>query len=222
MVPLTAKPEPVVLDLSQTAVIVVDMQNAFLSKGGMFDLAGFDLSGAEPAIAVNQRLLVAARDAGVKVIYLQMTYRPDLSDAGGPASPNYHKELGMVMMRAPRACRHPDHRGYLGLADRRRPGAAAGRSRRHQKPLQRILGYQSRQLSAQREYTLPAVHRGGDQCLRRKHGARCLFQRILARTGRGCDEPCRARFQSSGHLVEFRACVRLGNRCRQCDRDADG
>ena len=99
MVPLAAKPEPVVIDLSQTALVVVDMQNAFLSKGGMFDLAGFDLSGAAAVIAVNQRVLAAARAAGVKVVYLQMTYRSDLSDAGGPASPNYHKELGMVMMR---------------------------------------------------------------------------------------------------------------------------
>ena len=87
MVTLAAKPEPVVVDLAQTAIVVVDMQNAFLSKGGMFDLAGFDLSGAAPAIDVNQRLLDAARAAGVKVIYLQMTYRSDLSDAGGPASP---------------------------------------------------------------------------------------------------------------------------------------
>ncbi len=99
MVPLAAKPEPVVVDFTQTALVVVDMQNAFLSKGGMFDLAGFDLSGAAPVIDVNQRVLAAARNAGVRIIYLQMTYRSDLSDAGGPASPNYHKELGMVMMR---------------------------------------------------------------------------------------------------------------------------
>ncbi|MFB3102407.1 MAG: isochorismatase family protein, partial [Alphaproteobacteria bacterium] len=99
MVPLAAKPEPVVVDLAQTALVVVDMQNAFLSKGGMFDLAGFDLSGAAKAIEVNQHLLTTVRAAGVKVVYLQMTYRADLSDAGGPSSPNYHKELGMVMMR---------------------------------------------------------------------------------------------------------------------------
>ncbi len=99
MVPLTAKPEPVVVDWAQTALIVVDMQNAFLSKGGMFDLAGFDLSGAPAAIEVNRELLAVARAAGLKVVYLQMTYRADLSDAGGPSSPNYHKELGMVMMR---------------------------------------------------------------------------------------------------------------------------
>ena len=35
----------------------------------------------------------------MKVIYLQMSYRPDLGDAGDASSPNYHKELGIRMMR---------------------------------------------------------------------------------------------------------------------------
>ena len=99
MLRLKAKPEPLELALDQTAIVVVDMQNAFASKGGMFDLAGFDISGAPPVIEVNRRLLAASRRAGLKVIYLQMTYKPDLSDAGDSSSPNYHKELGVVMMR---------------------------------------------------------------------------------------------------------------------------
>jgi ureidoacrylate peracid hydrolase len=99
MLELKTRPEPVRIAADQTAVIVVDMQNAFVSKGGMFDLAGFDIAGAAPAIAANQRLLAASRRAGLKVIYLQMTYKPDLSDAGDISSPNYHKELAMVMMR---------------------------------------------------------------------------------------------------------------------------
>jgi ureidoacrylate peracid hydrolase len=105
---LKTRPEPVRIAADQTAVIVVDMQNAFVSKGGMFDLAGFDISGAAPAIAANQRLLAASRLAGLKVIYLQMSYRPDLSDAGDISSPNYHKELGMAMMR-----QRPELRGKL-------------------------------------------------------------------------------------------------------------
>lgn len=96
---LQARPEPVTLDTARTALIVVDMQNAFASKGGMFDLAGHDISGAGPVIDVHRRLLPAARAAGVKVIYLQMAFRPDLSDAGGPDSPAYHKELALRMMR---------------------------------------------------------------------------------------------------------------------------
>jgi ureidoacrylate peracid hydrolase len=108
MLALNAKPEPLQIALDQTAIVVVDMQNAFASKGGMFDLAGFDISGAPPVIEVNRRLLAASRRAGLKVIYLQMSYRPDLGDAGDISSPNYHKELGMVTMR-----QRPELRGKL-------------------------------------------------------------------------------------------------------------
>ena len=99
MTNLDARPEPIDIALDRTAVIVVDMQNAFVSKGGMFDLAGFDISGAAAAVAATRRLLEASRRAGVKVVYLQMSYRPDLGDAGDASSPNYHKELGIRMMR---------------------------------------------------------------------------------------------------------------------------
>tara|TARA_B100000315_G_scaffold252452_1_gene289291 strand:+ start:1225 stop:1899 length:675 start_codon:yes stop_codon:yes gene_type:complete len=96
---LTTKPEQIDVDFGKTAVIVVDMQNAFAAKGGMFDLAGFDITAADEVIQVNRRLLETARKKRVKVIYLQMTYQPDLSDAGDSSSPNFHKELGMVLMR---------------------------------------------------------------------------------------------------------------------------
>ena len=112
MAVLTAIPETIDLDIKRTAVIVVDMQNAFATKGGMFDLAGHDISGAAPIIEANKRLLDAARRAGAKVVYLQMTYKPDLSDAGGPNSPNYHKEFGLVMMRA-----RPELAGTLLIED---------------------------------------------------------------------------------------------------------
>jgi len=48
MLALNARPDPVGIVPAQTAIIVVDMQNAFASAGGMFDLAGFDISGAAP------------------------------------------------------------------------------------------------------------------------------------------------------------------------------
>ncbi|MPZ56113.1 MAG: isochorismatase family protein [Rhizobiales bacterium] len=100
MVALAARPEPVDIDLRQTALICVDMQNAFATKGGMFDLAGFDISRAPDVIEVHQRLLPACRKAGVKVIYLVIAFKPDLSDAGDPTSPAYHKELALRMMRS--------------------------------------------------------------------------------------------------------------------------
>src|SRR5499426_4753196 len=100
MVTLRAKPEPLDIDLKRTAVVVVDMQNSFVAKGGMFDLAGFDIAGSAPVIEANRRLLAASRAAAVKVIYLVIAFKPDLSDAGDPSSPAYHKELALRMMRS--------------------------------------------------------------------------------------------------------------------------
>jgi ureidoacrylate peracid hydrolase len=96
---LAARPEPIAFDPQRSALVVVDMQNAFLSRGGLFDLAGFDLSAAQACIEVNARLLPECRRAGVKIVYLQMSYRPDLSDGGDASSPNFHKELALVLMR---------------------------------------------------------------------------------------------------------------------------
>ena len=41
---LEAEPEPLEIDLQRIAVMVIDMQSAFVSKGGMFDLRGQDIS----------------------------------------------------------------------------------------------------------------------------------------------------------------------------------
>jgi ureidoacrylate peracid hydrolase len=100
MITLNARPAPIEIERSRSAVVVVDMQNSFAAKGGMFDLAGIDISGADAAIEATARLLAAARKAGVAVIYLQMGFKPDLSDAGDISVPVHHKELALIMMRA--------------------------------------------------------------------------------------------------------------------------
>src|SRR5215469_12407484 len=69
-------------------MIVVDMQNDFGSKGGMFDRAGLDISVVQRAIPPTAKVLAAARSAGIKVVYLKMGFQPDLSDMGAPGSPN--------------------------------------------------------------------------------------------------------------------------------------
>lgn len=94
-----AQPEDLELDLDRTAVIVVDMQNAFASPGGMLDLAGVDVSAARDAVANAALVCEAARGAGVPVVYLTIGYPPDLSTAGGPDSPNPRKELALRLMR---------------------------------------------------------------------------------------------------------------------------
>ena len=95
---LDAKPEPIEVDFKASAVVVVDMQNAFATKGGMLDLAGADITGAASVVSAIRAVLEAARPAGMCVTYLQMAYKPDLSNAGGPGSPNPRKELAMCMM----------------------------------------------------------------------------------------------------------------------------
>ena len=88
-VALDAKPSPIRIDPSRTAVIVVDMQNDFGSKGGMFDRAGIDISVIQRAVAPTARVLAVARKAAIKIIYLKMAFLPDLSDIGPPDSPNW-------------------------------------------------------------------------------------------------------------------------------------
>jgi ureidoacrylate peracid hydrolase len=108
MLRLEAKPEPVVVDLTKSAVVVVDMQNAFASEGGMLDIAGRDISGAPSVVRSIKTILDAARRAGVLIVYVQMGYKADLSNSGGPNSPNWHKELAVHLMN----CR-PELKGRL-------------------------------------------------------------------------------------------------------------
>jgi len=93
MISIDAKPEPISIDPVRSAVLVVDMENDFAAKGGMFDRAGVDISGAQKAIAPTAKVLVAARQAGLKIIYLKMGYRPDLSDLGASDSVNRIRHL---------------------------------------------------------------------------------------------------------------------------------
>lgn len=97
MITLNAKPEPVAIALDQSAVLVVDMQNDFGSRGGMFDRAGIDIGPIERAVEPTARVLDAARAAGLPVIYLVMQFSADLSDAGNPDSPNRIKHRPLAL-----------------------------------------------------------------------------------------------------------------------------
>lgn len=97
---LPARPEPVKVSASDTAVIVIDMQNAYASKGGYVDKAGFDVGPAAATIGRIARVLETARAAGMTVIYLQNGWDADYVEAGTPASPNWHKSNALKAMRA--------------------------------------------------------------------------------------------------------------------------
>lgn len=107
-VTLRARPESLRLAAEQTAVLVVDMQNAYASPGGYLDLAGFDISGAAAAIARIAEVLTVARAAGLPVIYFQNGWDADYVEAGGPGSPNHFKSNALKTMR-----KRPELHGQL-------------------------------------------------------------------------------------------------------------
>jgi ureidoacrylate peracid hydrolase len=93
LIKIDAKPAPIAIDTAKTAVIVVDMENDFGSKGGMFDLAGIDISMIQKAVGPTAKVLAAARNANIKIVYLKMGFHPDLSDLGAPDSASRMRHL---------------------------------------------------------------------------------------------------------------------------------
>jgi ureidoacrylate peracid hydrolase len=105
---LNTRPEPLQVIFEKSAIVVVDMQNAFASGGGLLDLAGIDISGAANVVRSISGVLGAARERGIHVVYLQTGYKPDLSNGGGELSPNPRKETALCLMRA-----RPELKGQL-------------------------------------------------------------------------------------------------------------
>ena len=97
LVTIEAKPEPITIDTSRSAALVVDMQNDFAAKGGMFDHAGIDISVNRSAAEPTSRALASMRKVGIGVIYLKMGLKPDLSDLGPPDSPSRIKHLPLAL-----------------------------------------------------------------------------------------------------------------------------
>ena len=99
-VTLPASPEPLRVKVNETALVVVDMQNAYATVGGYVDVAGFSVEGARGAIVQTKSAVEAARAAGIPVIYFQNGWDPDYVEAGTPGSPNWHKSNALKTMRA--------------------------------------------------------------------------------------------------------------------------
>ena len=96
---IEARPEPVSFDTGRTAVMVIDMQNDFGSRGGMFDLAGLDVAPIGRLVQPISRLLEAARNAGLFIIYTRQEHNADLSDAGSEDAPHRIKHKRMNVGR---------------------------------------------------------------------------------------------------------------------------
>ncbi|MEM6159758.1 pyrimidine utilization protein B [Erwinia sp. P6884] len=99
-VTLDARPETIAFPPSQTALIVVDMQNAYATPGGYLDLAGFDVSATRPVIENIKLAVETAREAGIQIVWFQNGWDDRYQEAGGPGSPNWHKSNALKTMRA--------------------------------------------------------------------------------------------------------------------------
>lgn len=108
MITLDARPDSLRFDPTQSALIVVDMQNAYATKGGYLDLAGFDVSATAPVIEKIQTAVAAAREAGMLIIWFQNGWDEQYVEAGGPGSPNWHKSNALKTMR-----KRPELQGKL-------------------------------------------------------------------------------------------------------------
>ncbi|HEY6762013.1 MAG TPA: isochorismatase family cysteine hydrolase [Baekduia sp.] len=76
-----AAPYDFELDPATTALVIIDMQRDFLYPGGFGSLLGNDVTLLQTTIAPLQRVLAAARAAGMPVIHTREGHRPDLADA---------------------------------------------------------------------------------------------------------------------------------------------
>ncbi len=83
---LETTPQHVTLDLNRTALMIIDMQNDFCTKGGWVDHLGADFTPDRAPIAPLQRLLPAWRAAGAPVVWVNWGNRPDLANM----PPNQH------------------------------------------------------------------------------------------------------------------------------------
>ena len=99
--------EPLRLEVSSTALIIIDMQRDFLEPGGFGAMLGNDVSLLRSAIGPCQALLAAARAAGLLIIHTREGHRPDLSDAppsklargGGPKRIGDPGPMGRILIR---------------------------------------------------------------------------------------------------------------------------
>ena len=78
---VAAEPEPIDLDWSATALLIIDMQRDFMEPGGFGETLGNDVSQLKRAVKPIASVLDAARDLGMLVVHTREGHLPDLSDA---------------------------------------------------------------------------------------------------------------------------------------------
>ena len=75
-----ARPGPFRYRPGAVALVIIDMQRDFLLPGGFGETLGNDVSLLADVVPPLQRVLAAARAAGLMVVHTREGHRPDLSD----------------------------------------------------------------------------------------------------------------------------------------------
>ena len=78
---IVAEPEPIALDWTATALVIIDMQRDFMEPGGFGETLGNDVSQLARAVKPIAAVLAAARAMGMLVVHTREGHLPDLSDA---------------------------------------------------------------------------------------------------------------------------------------------
>src|SRR3982751_6028242 len=78
---ISAEPGSIALDLSATALLIIDMQRDFMEPGGFGETLGNDVSQLARAVKPVASVLAAARQLGMLVVHTREGHLPDLSDA---------------------------------------------------------------------------------------------------------------------------------------------
>ena len=94
----TDKETPLLMDKFKTAMIVVDMQNAFLSDEGSMTQGGMDITELKKTVGPVVRLVDACHRANVPVIFTRYVLRADYKDAGlrSERRPDFRKINSLV------------------------------------------------------------------------------------------------------------------------------
>src|SRR5271154_6849373 len=75
---ISAEPQNIVVDAAKSALLIVDMQNDFCTKGGWLDSKGIDVSPNRKPIGPLAALIVAFRANGLPVVWVNWGVRKDL------------------------------------------------------------------------------------------------------------------------------------------------
>lgn len=75
---IAAEPQNIVIDATKSALMIVDMQNDFCTKGGWLDSRGIDVSPNRKPLEPINRLVAAFRQQSIPVVWVNWGVRKDL------------------------------------------------------------------------------------------------------------------------------------------------